>query len=61
MAKIKLNNNPFTIKISDELLAALRGTGEPTTYARDVLNEHFNISEAELKKARRATLQQEAG
>jgi hypothetical protein len=58
MAKVKVNKNNFSIKISDELLTALRATGEPTAYAREVLNEHFNINEIELKKAIWADLKQ---
>jgi hypothetical protein len=60
MKKILVNNCDFHIRISEELLATLRATGEPTTYAREVLMEHFNLNELDIKKARRANQQQEA-
>ena len=60
MKKILVNNCDIHFRISEELLAALRATGEPTTYAREVLIEHFKLSELDIKKARRAKQLQEA-
>lgn len=53
MVKLEINDSHCNFRAPRELLEALKATGAPNTYAREVLMKHFKLDVEAIKVTRR--------